>query len=218
MKKILMSVLVIALVASVAAVGASGAYFSSTETVPVTSEAGTMNLQVSKSADCSVWHDGDTMSWSTPSAWAPGDTDTILLCLKNTGTSGALMFKAGGDNLGGTGGLVDVIHITAIDATEFNDTVWMGVPMSAWMSFGMDANDDDVVTLREFVEWPYSCMFWEGSHPPTTDYLDAGGGDVKKFKIELTFDPNAGNEYQGTTASFDLNLTITDDPTILGEG
>jgi predicted ribosomally synthesized peptide with SipW-like signal peptide len=219
-RSILMSLLVIGAVAALIG-GATIAYFSSSETVGVSSTAGTMNLQVSKDGGTN-WYDGDTMSWSTPAGWAPGDTATIEVAVRNMGSSGALMLGVGGENLGGTLNLVDVIQITDIDATEYTYNDWMGAPMSYWGNAGppgskMDANADGVVTLREFVNWPYSARFYEGALP-TTDYLDGNGSEAKRFKISLEFDPTAGNEYQGATASFDLKVTITDDPTLLGHG
>lgn len=220
-RSILLSLLLIGAVAAVIS-GATVAYFSSSETVGVSSTAGTMNLQVSKDGG-DTWKDGNTLNWSTPAGWAPGDTATIEVAMRNMGSSGALMLGVGGENLGGTLGLVDVIHITEIDATEYGYGDWMGTPMSYWKDAGpegskMDANDDDVVTLREFVDWPYSARFFEGWPPLTTDYLDGNGSEAKRFKISLEFDPTAGNEYQGATASFDLKVTITDDPTLLGTG
>jgi len=222
-RSILMSLLVIGAVAAVIG-GATMAYFSSSETVGVSSDAGTMDLQVSKDGGAiGTWFDGNTMTWSTPAAWAPGDTATLVVTMRNVGSSGALMLGVGGENLGGTLGLVDVIHITEFDATEFHGGDYMGIPMSYWCNAGpvgskMDANDDDVVTLREFVDWPYSGKFWEGGHPPTADYLDPNPSDLKRVRITFEFDPAAGNEYQGATASFDLKFTITDDTTVLGIG
>jgi predicted ribosomally synthesized peptide with SipW-like signal peptide len=220
-RSVLLSLLVIGAAVSLIG-GATIAYFSSSETVGVSSTAGTMNLQVSKD-NGSTWHDGNTMTWSTPAGWAPGDTATLEVAVRNVGSSGALVLGVGGQNLGGTLGLVDVIHITEIDATEYGYSDWMGAPMSYWKDAGppgskMDANDDDVVTLREFVDWPYSAKFFEGLPPLTTDYLDGNGSEAKRFKISFEFDPAAGNEYQGATASFDLKFTITDDPTLLGTG
>ena len=215
-------VIFLALVLCLGAAGAGLAYFSSSEIVAVSSDAGTMDLQVSKDGGSS-WYDGNTMTWSTPAAWAPGDTATLVVDVRNVGISGALMLGVGGENLGGTGGLVDVILITEIDATEYGYADWMGAPMSYWGDCGapgskMDANADGNVTLREFVNWPYSAKFFEGWPPLTTDYLDPNASESKRFKMTFEFDPSAGNEYQGTTASFDLKFTIGDDPTLLGTG
>ena len=85
------------------------------------------------------------------------------------------------------------------------DTVWLG-------------DGDGTLTLREFVDSPYSAKFFEDWPPLDTDYLDPNASEVKRFKITLEFDSGAGNEYQGATASFDLKFTITDDPTLLGTG
>ena len=210
-----MSLLVIGAVAAVIG-GATTAYFSSSETVGVSSNAGTMDLQVSKDGG-TIWHDGNTMTWSTPASWAPGDTATLIVDVRNVGSSGALMLGVGGENLGGTLGLVDVIHITEFDATEYGYGDWMGSPVDPYWAdvFG---DGDLPLTLREFVESPYSGKFFEDWPPLTTDYLDPNASDVKRFKISFEFDPTAGNEYQGATASFDLKFTITDDPTLLGTG
>ena len=213
-RSILMSLLVIGTAVALIG-GATVAYFSSSETVGISSTAGTMDLQVSKDAGTNWW-DGDTMTWSTPAGWAPGDTATLIVDVRNVGSDGALILGVGGENLGGTLNLVDVIHITELDATEFGYSDWMGAPVSYWEPIFGDG--DGTLTLREFVESPYSGKFWEGGHPPTTDYLDPNPSDLKRFKIKFEFDPDAGPEYQGATASFDLKFTITDDTTILGEG
>jgi predicted ribosomally synthesized peptide with SipW-like signal peptide len=213
-RSILLSLLLIGAVAAVVG-GATTAYFSSSETVGVSSTAGTMDLQVSKDGG-TIWYDGNTMTWSTPAGWAPGDAATLVVTMRNMGSSGALMLGVGGENLGGTLGLVDVIHITEFDATEFGANDYMGAPMSYWEPIFGDG--DGTLTLREFVDSPYSGKFWEGAHPPTTDYLDPNPSDLKRFKITFEFDPTAGNAYQGATASFDLKFTITDDTTVLGIG
>jgi predicted ribosomally synthesized peptide with SipW-like signal peptide len=212
-RSILLSLLLIGAVAAVIG-GATMAYFSSSETVGVSSTAGTVDLQLSKDGG-TTWYDGNTMTWSTPANWAPGDTATLVVTMRNVGSSGALMLGVGGENLGGTHGLVDVIHITAFDATEYTPSDYMGTPISYWAGI---FDGGEPLTLREFVESPYSGMFWEGAHPPTTDYLDPNPSDLKRFKITFEFDPAAGNEYQGATASFDLKFTITDDTTVLGVG
>lgn len=213
-RSILMSLLVIG--AAVALIGgATTAYFSSSETVGVSSNAGTMDLQVSKDGG-TTWHDGNTMNWSTPASWAPGDTATLVVTVRNVGSSGALMLGVGGENLGGTLGLVDVIHITDFDATEYGPGDYMGAPMTYWEPIFGDG--DGTLTLREFVDSPYSGKFFEGWPPLTTDYLDPNASEVKRFRITFEFDPTAGNAYQGATASFDLKFTITDDPTLLGTG
>ena len=212
-RSILLSLLVIG--ATLALIGATIAYFSSSETVSVSSDAGTMDLQVSKDGG-TTWYDGNTMTWSTPASWAPGDTATLVVTVRNVGSSGALMLGVGGENLGGTAGLVDVIHITDFDATEFGLTDYMGAPMTYWEPIFGDG--DGTLTVREFVDSPYSGKFFEGWPPLTTDYLDPNASEVKRFKITFEFDPDAGNEYQGATASFDLKFTITDDPTLLGTG
>jgi len=212
-RSILMSLLVIGAAAALIG-GATIAYFSSSETVAISSQAGTMDLQVSK--DATNWWDGDTMTWSTPAGWAPGDTATLIVDVRNVGSNGALILGVGGENLGGTLNLVDVIHITEIDATEYGYGDWMGAPMSYWEPIFGDG--DGTLTLREFVVSPYSAKFFEGWPPLTTDYMDPNPSDVKRFKLTLEFDPGAGDEYQGATASFDLKFTITDDPTLLGTG
>jgi len=213
-RSILMSLLVIGTAVALIG-GATVAYFSSSETVGISSTAGGMDLQLSQDGGTN-WYDGNTMTWSTPAGWAPGDTATLVVTMRNVGSSGALMLGVGGENLGGTLNLVDVINITEFDATEFGSTDYMGAPMSYWEPIFGDG--DGTLTIREFVESPYSGKFWEGAHPPTTDYLDPNPSDLKRFKITFEFDPDAGPEYQGATASFDLKFTISDDTAILGEG
>lgn len=213
-RSVLMSLLVIGAVAALIG-GTTIAYFSSSETVAVSSTAGTMDLQVSKNAGASWW-DGDTMTWSTPGGWAPGDTATLIVDVRNVGSNGALILGVGAENLSDPDGLADVINITQIDATEYGYGDWMGAPMSYWEPIFGDG--DGTLTVGEFVASPYSAKFFEGYPPLTTDYLDGNASEAKRFIISLEFDADAGNEYQGAAASFDLKFTITDDPTLLGTG
>jgi len=214
-KKILF--VLMACVLCVGLVGGAFAYFSDTETsTGNTFTAGTMDLQISKDGGVN-WYNDNTMTWSAPTGWAPGDTTTLIVDIKNMGTTGALIGGVGGSNLYNPDGLANVINITELDATEYGYGDWMGAPVSGYWDtvFG-----DGVapLTLKEFVNSTFSAKFFEGWPPLTTDYLDPNGSESKRIKITFEFDPDAGNEYQGKTATFDLDFSITDDPTLSGTG
>ena len=207
---ILASMAIIAL-ASVLVGAGTMAYFSATETVTTTIESGTVDLRLSLNGI--DWGDSLTVEQLSLN---PCDTFTIIVWMKNIGSCGMKMLKVGAQKVSGSDALADKIEITTLDATEFGQNDYMGCPMPYWDSVLGD--NSGTFTLKEYAESPYSACFWEGSHPPTTDYLEAGGTDIKKFKIVFHFDEEAGNEYQGLTYIFKLKITVTDDTTILGSG
>ncbi len=211
---IVASMVVIAL-ASVFAGAGTMAYFSSTEKVGITFTAGTPNLRLSIDYGGS-W--GDSLTFSFP-VWAPGDTCSIEVWIKNIGDIGLENLFVTGDNLGGPNpGLSDVIQITDVAYTDRDPATggafWVH-PAGGTYYEGTFGDNTAPFTLRELAmgltngDKMAFCWGTPGVHG---DYLPASGARIQKFYIEFTFDSSAGNGYQGKSCSFDLLFRGTDEP------
>ena len=203
-KKILASIFIIGLLAFGLGYG-TYSYFSDTKNVGVTFTSGTTDLQLS--LDGTDWYYSLTV---TPPAWSPGDTYAIYVYVKNMGNVGLLNLYVTGNSLSGD---MDSgkIHITD---TAYTDTIgWVHPPVTYWDGATKFGNGDGTFTLWELASGtgadPWMKFCWgDGS----TDYLPANGGMVQGFYIVFTFDPNAGNGYQGKSISFNLVFIGTDEP------
>jgi len=201
-KKILASIFVIGILALAMGYG-TYSYFSDTETsTDNTFTAGTLHTALSN--DGVNWFVDVTHTWVSPSNWAPGEYVESKLYIRNDGTINVMHVAYEAYNLGGTG-LADAVLLTKIVYTEggvaYDVTDWFKV------TAGMDVNSDGKITLREFVDgWPYAMKFWTGAWGGSTEYLTASGGNSQYLLLGFTFDSAAGNEYQGKTASFDLEV------------
>ena len=219
-KKILASIFVIGILAFAMGYG-TYSYFSDTETSSGnTFTAGTIDLLL-RNDFIGDWANGVTATWSS-SNFAPGETVTAELRMKNIGTTGAWVVRIGGENLvevdvgdDATLDMADKIVITEIYYSELGE--YMPWNLAGYYATVMG---DGVapLTLREFVESPYSMVFWIGKYPPTEYYLPPGGARVEMLKMTFKFLEDAGNEYQGDSASFDLKVVADQDITVLGVG
>lgn len=207
MKRI--GLIALALVLALGAMGAGMAYFSQQEAAGITMTAGTPDLQLSID-DGSSWHNG--LSVAFPEDWAPGDSYSLEVWTKNVGTSGLWALYVTGDNLGGTGNLCDVIHITDV---AYTDTCGWVHPAGGTYYDGIFGDDTSPLTLRELgngqTNGEHMAFCW-GDCATEGDYLPAHEGRIQKFSIEFTFHEDADNEYQGKTASFDLLFLGSDNP------
>ena len=207
MKKI--ALLCLALVLALGAMGGAIAYFSQQEVVAITMTAGTPDLQLSID-NGSSWHNGVSVAF--PTGWAPGDTYSLEVWTKNVGNCGLWALYVTGNNLGGTGGLCDVINITDV---AYTDTCGWVHPAGGTYYDGKFGDDTTPLTLRELANGQTNgehMAFCWGDCATEGDYLPASAGRIQKFYIEFTFDSSAGNEYQGKTASFDLVFLGSDNP------
>jgi predicted ribosomally synthesized peptide with SipW-like signal peptide len=216
MKKILVSLMVIALVAGLVGAGLS-AYFSDTETsTGNTFSAGTLDLVLSDNDETD--QNGVSATWASPSNWAPGQTVTATLTLKNTGSQGARWVAIDPTNLAGTAGFGDQILVTDFTFTRTNNDAngWstgnLANSMATWGIWGSTAP----LTLAEFVDGVWSFMAWDGpgayDDPSPGILLPASGSDTVLVTMTLQFDPNAGNEWQAASASFDLRVVTFNGP------
>jgi len=209
-KKILVSLGVIAFVAAIV-IGGTIAYFSDTEKSHITFTSGTVDLQLSKDNGAS-WHNG--LSFNLPNNWAPGDTYSIYVWTKNVGRSGLKNLFVTGSGLTGYGPLSDVIEITDV---AYTDTIGWVHPGGGtyYADNNIFGGSDGKLSLRELAMGLTNgkkMNFCWGNPTDEIDYLPAGAAMIQKFYIEFTFDPDAGNEWQGRSCSFDLLFRGTDEP------
>ena len=210
-KKILISLGVIAIVAAIA-IGGTIAYFSDTEKSHITFTSGTVNLQLSKDNGAS-WHNG--LSFNLPNNWAPGDTYSIQVWTRNMGNAGLFNLFVTGDKLAGPNlNLADRIYITDV---AYTDTIGWVHPGGGtyYADNNIFGGSDGKLSLRELANGLTNgkkMNFCWGGPEDKIDYLPANGSRIQKFYIEFTFDPEAGNEWQGKSVSFDLLFRGTDEP------
>ncbi len=205
MKKILFTVM--AVVLCLGLMGAAFAYFSDTETSEGnTFTAGTLDLQLDDADEPWTSESGSVIAtWTAPN-WAPGDPEVIAeLSMRNVGSIGAKLVGIKGENL--TSGLADAVLLTTITYTENGSYLYAN--LIGYYTGVFDANADGKVTLREFVDSPYTACFWIGNPPSDAlpDYLPPGATRVESVKLGFTFPSDAGNEYQELSCSFDLRVT-----------
>ena len=211
-KKILASLIIIGILGFALGWG-TYSYFSDTETsTGNTFTAGTMDLKLSN--DGTTWTDGVTATWTSPSNWAPGETVTARLHIKNEGSIGAYWLYIG-IKTPVTGELCSQIIITEFVIEEYwggyNHIDWMATSYGPW-----DTNGDGKLTLAEFAQYagtdhPYGFMAngdeWTGTYDPSAPKILPAGADIT-LRMTFLFNPDAGNEYQGKSCSFDLTVSI----------
>lgn len=151
MKRILMSLLVIGAVAAMIT-GGTFAYFSDTvNSTSNTFTAGTLTLDISNNG--TSWEDTSvTGTWQSPTGWAPGQSFSSIVQVKNTGSLPATVLGTDWKKPTGTGmtlvdgkDLSDYIIVTELKETipgfgEYND-----LPNFA----SIDANSDGQISLKE---------------------------------------------------------------------
>ena len=196
----------IIVVASVFAGAGTMAYFSETGSAGITFTAGDPDLKLSKTGSA-PW--GDSLTFTSP-VWAPGDTYSIDVYVKNTGNIGLWALYVSGDNLAGSTSLAHKINITDV---AYQDTVGMVHPAGGTYYDGIFGDDTSPLTLYELAYGvdnnEYMAFCW-GDCATQGDYLPVGV--ARRFYIEFAFDSSAGNALQGATVSFDLMFEGSDDP------
>lgn len=214
MKKVLLSLLTIAVVGSLITGGVM-AWFSDTETSQNnTFTAGTLDMTIQDS-DEGPRNNPVNASWTSPADWAPGDTFTTgKIRLENVGSIDINYLFITYYNYSWTGdaNLGNVIEVVEYWEYVPGTTGWfnnIGTPQSLENQMG---NQDGTLTLYELVD-----ADWVGD---TTwiDYCtgmayDAGttgpaiivGGTYQTYLV-LKFMESAGNEYQGASCSFDIDF------------
>jgi hypothetical protein len=134
--------------------------------------------------------------------------------MTNDGSIGVSHIRVKGENLDDEG-LANAVLITKLVYTEggneYDITSWFINLIDTWTGIG---NNDGKASLTEFISWcgVKSLIFFEGGWPPTTPYLEPDRGNVQHLILGFTFDPEAENEFQDTSASFDLTIFAYQSP------
>lgn len=181
MKKIMLSLGVIAIVA-VGAIGATRAYFSDTETISGnTFTSGTLALKIDQNPNPAIqwWTDGFTNPYNPFANVKPGDGDQQVLDIKNSGTvNGNATIKfdvtswsALADNLNFT------VYYDALNNGSYSTAIASGT-LAAW--------NHNTYTL--------------GALP---------AGQIASVKIVWSVPTTAGNDIQGTSVTLDTTLGLT---------
>ena len=230
-KKILESVFIIGLLALALGVGTYSYYHDTGTSTENTFSSGTMDLRLDG-------QDSVTATWASPSNWSPGKTVTGEIILTNVGNVYALNLRFDFKNLVTTDGdadgsnLAEKIYVTDWDFRK--DGSWTSGPGNWYMSV-FDTSGDGNLSLYELttVSWANPLMWaCDKSDLTLIDDKDSSGdittGDIVETPagapdtkgvidywdgIRMTFEfaSDAGNEYQGDTASFDLEVRIFND-------
>jgi spore coat-associated protein N len=210
MKKILMSLVVIALAVGAVA-GGTFAYFSDTA-VSTNNQftSGTLNLKLADNDE--GWSDGVTATWSSPSNWAPGEEVDVTIHLLNSGSIPVEAIYAWFNNLNDPNGLSNVIEVTWL-----SDSTWLAensIGPFRDRYDGLQGNNDGKLSLAELVNGvgsantpaPNQARFYGDLEETYVTPVLAANGGTFDIKMKYKFMETAGNEYQGTWATFDLTL------------
>lgn len=144
------------------------------------------------------------------------------------GSIGAFWYYFGISNLTDPDGLASQINVTGfyINVTGYtlsglqgiyNHIGWMSTTTGPWV-----IDNDGILTLEEFGKWagtatPYGFLAWAGDaadcgDPAADKTLLPNSGNEVKVTMTLLFNPNAGNEYQGKSCSFDVCVKAWNGP------
>jgi predicted ribosomally synthesized peptide with SipW-like signal peptide len=182
-KRVLVSVLAIALIASL--VGAfTYAYFSDPETATATFSAGTVDIEVGAN---NPWNGSFTMADLKPS-----ETGSITFNVKNVGMNKVVLWKHIGD-IKTDGGL----HPESEDASDPTDTI---NDIHKVIDYDLKVADTVIFDLKNGLSVDDIQSMW----------MPLGCLDVKDgtLVVEQSYhmQAEAGNEYQGDSITFDIDL------------
>ena len=224
-KKMLASAFIIGLLALGLGYG-TYSYFSDTETTnDIVLTAGTLGIDII-----------ETGPLSTPAGWAPGDSFTVTIKVKNVGS---IPVKYLGGNLiltSGNWGFAGVIEVTSI-AEYIPGYGWvesMDTPQNYWKLVQDYATP---LTLLELAKSYYGTEpaypsgktdQFGGSVKSLTDWVTGYGydlvpagtpaiavGGTYQMKLTLKFMESAGNEWQGATLGFKITFTAAQDLSVI---
>jgi len=213
---ILASIFIMALVASVVGVGTQ-AWFSDTAKAGVTITAGNVDLQLWDSST-STWV--NSYAFSFPVGFAPGDSYTTTVYLKNTGSAGLRTLWVYGELGRDDNELSKMINIAKVGFLDSSGMVYPGVDGRFYETGAVDGyyifgNGVAPLTLNEFctsrtvTTWGYMRFFW-GTWANAIDYLPVGGAE-RRVELTFYFNENAGNVYQDKVCNFNIVFYATDE-------
>lgn len=214
MKKLIILVVALLVVATMAGAG-TFAYFTNTETSTGNSfTSGTFDVKLAGGTQ-----NGDSVigTWVSPSNWAPGQTVNGTLSFTNAGSINAshvyFMFKNLQHNGGADGSnMMEKIIVTNLqERFERADGTSVTTSNQAANLAAQVGNHDSTLTLAEFAGFAENWYGYYTYDDQSGDGICVAGGDKTDYDLilGLTFDPDAGNEYQGDTCSFDFYANTT---------
>ena len=215
-KKILASLVIIGILGFALGLGTYAYFFDTADSTGNTFTAGTLDLQVRDSDE--GWGDSVSGTWCTPSNWAPGEYFEAWIEMRNIGSIGVTHIRVRGTNLEeSVDGFADHIFLKTVIYSEYwnysSNTPGTtrneyNITNAIIQYYGMDTNNDGKISLKEFITWcnTYSMLFFEGPWESGEPYLNPGGAKPQVLRLGFLFDPEAGNDFQGATASFDLQI------------
>ena len=178
MKKIFLSLAVIAVVATVA-VGATRAYFSDTATsTGNTFSAGTLDLKLTNNGEETDWDNKVSNTWVSPTNWAPGQEVTATIHMTNIGSIDSHHVYFGFNsptNSGGTNGanLMDKIIVTKL-TERYNDKTTSDQTAALASQIGDRAMPLTLKELVDFAPAGYGFYSWDDQ---TGDGVILGAND-----------------------------------------
>lgn len=198
---------------AVAAVsGGTFAYFSDTETSTAnTFTSGTLDMVLSGGTQ-SV--DSVIGTWVSPANWLPGQSFSATLQFTNVGSidSHHIWFKFYNSQHNGNGdgsNLMDVIIVNNLQE-RFNGKTTGNQAAKIGNAIG---NKDGVLTLRELTDFMNGAFGYytedDQNRPLDDNVIGAGNLWDYDFILGFTFAATAGNEYQGDSCSFDMEVQAT---------
>lgn len=194
--------------ACVLCVGLAGgalAYFTaSASAAPNTFSSGTLILDLSNASQPGP---NVTSTWTSPANWAPGQNVTASLSAKNTGTIPVdqmyFMFGNLSNNVPNNGSANMMNEIIVTSLTETFDGVTTSNE-AATLS-GEVGGDGTTLTLAQLCDWMTNSYGYYTNNPSNPAILLApGDSNAYSLNMVLTFNPTAGNDYQGASCGFDL--------------
>lgn len=210
--KILASVMVLG-VALMMGVAGGIAYFSDTaESTNNTFQAGTLDLKLSNNG--TNFYDGVSDTWESPSGWAPGESFSHNIWLKNDGNVDSMILLIDLKPTGNWNG--DLAHeiIVEVGGTPWFDGSWY--PISAWTD-GDGSLDEaiDIDTTGTDTKWDlvifadYNDVGDNGLGPEDT-YSGTllGPGESDSLYFRFTLDEDAMNNVQGTDLDLNVELAL----------
>lgn len=233
MKKILMSILVIGIVATMFGAG-TFAYFTDVEkSTGNTMSAGTLDIEIGDNNE-GYSNNPVTASFNSPANLAPGETfETGPVYLKNVGTMDIGFIWARFCNLVHDEGIntdaelsdtparcdiskyIKLVSVsesndggTNYDRTEFDDDL-ANAFLAYWIGRGAPLTEDGVISLYDLV---VARNYGSGDYVTSIvllNYFDSPiltPGSVAAFKFEFQLLEATPNAYQGDTATFEVDF------------
>jgi len=223
-KKILASIFVIGILALAMGWG-TYSWFSNTETTSdIVLTAGTMSIDIIETAPL-----------STPAGWAPGDSFTVTIKVKNVGSipvkylGGNLILTSGDWNFAG---VIDVTSIAeyipgygwieSIGGTQHYETLVQdyNAPLTL-MELAKSYHGDEPgtgVKQDQFGGWVNKITDWVTGYgydivPEGTPAIPVG--ETYWMQLTLKFSESAGDQWQGATLGFKIQFVAAQDLSVI---